>query len=90
MVQCVYTFSGALAPTEFWHVQNSPYVQVLRLLLAALLHGTPAAGVSQTSQRGSRNEITELSQTAQPIFGGAAITFGIGPHASCFYFGSVR
>jgi len=44
----VYTFPGALATlTEFCPVQNSLYVQVLRsLILQALLHGTPAAGVS--------------------------------------------
>jgi len=42
-------------------VQNSLYVQVLRsLILPALLHGTPAAGVSQTLRRGTRNGITEL------------------------------
>ena len=41
-----------------------------------------AAGVSQTLRRGTRNGITELSQRAPPIFGWAAITFGIGPHFS--------
>ena len=63
-------FLGALAPmTEFCQVQNSLYVQVLRSpILAALLHGTPAAGVSQTLRRGTRNGITELSQIAPPIF----------------------
>jgi len=51
-------------------------VQVLRsLILAALLHGTPAAGVGQTLRRGTRNGITELSQWAQPIFGRAAINW---------------
>jgi len=41
--------------------QNSLYVQVLRsLILAVLLHGTPAAGVSQTLRRGTTNGITEL------------------------------
>jgi len=45
-----------------------------------ILHGTPAADVSQTLQRGTRNGITELSQTAPPVFVWAAITFGIGPH----------
>jgi len=41
-------FRGLLPVTEFCPVQSSLYVQVLRsLLLAALLHGTPAAGVSQ-------------------------------------------
>jgi len=41
-------FRGLLHLTEFCPVQSSLYVQVLRsLLLAALLHSTPAAGVSQ-------------------------------------------
>jgi len=36
-------------------VQNSLCVQVLRSrILAALLHGTPAAGLSQTLQRGAK------------------------------------
>ena len=52
-------------------------------ILAALLHGTPAAGVSQTLRRGTRNGITELSQRVPPIFGRAVITLGIGPHSSC-------
>ena len=39
-------------------------------------------GVSQSLRRGTRNGITELSQTTPPIFGGAAITLGIGPHSS--------
>jgi len=58
----IYTFPGALAPlTEFCPVQNSLYVQVVRsLILPALLHGTPAAGVSQILRRGTRNGITEL------------------------------
>jgi len=68
---------------EFRHVQNALCVQVLRsLILAALLHLTPAAGVSQTLRRGTRNGITELSQWAPPIFRWAAITLGIGPHSS--------
>jgi len=49
-------------------VQNSLCVQVLRSpMLAALLHGTPAAGVSQTVRHGTRNGITELSKTA-PLY----------------------
>jgi len=32
------------------------------------------------------NEITELLQRAPPIFGGAAITLGIGPHSSLLVF----
>jgi len=43
-------------------VQNSLCVQVLRSpILAALLRGTRAVGVSQTVRRGTRNGITELS-----------------------------
>ena len=83
----IYTFSGALAPlTEFCLVHYSLSVQVLRSpILAALLHGTLAAGVSQTLRRGTRNGITELSQRAPPTFGRAAITLGIGPHSSFSY-----
>jgi len=83
LVHYIYIFQGSCPPTEFCQVQNSLYVQVLRSpILAALLHGTPAAGISQTLRRGTRNRITELSQRAPPIFGWATITLGIGPHSS--------
>jgi len=73
--------------TEFCQVQNSRYVQVWHShILAALLHGTPVAGVCQTLQRGTRNGITELSQMVPPIFSWAAITLGIGPHSSSIYY----
>jgi len=49
-------------------------------ILAALLHGTPAAGVSQTATW------YKESQRVPPIFGWAAITLGIGPHSSFFFF----
>jgi len=58
-------------------------------ILAALLHSTPAAGISQTLWHGTRNGITELSQRAPPIFGWVAITLGIGPHSSYVYFAAV-
>jgi len=46
---------------EFCHVQNSLCVQVLRSpILAALLHGTRAVGVSQTLKRSTRSGIKEL------------------------------
>jgi len=46
----VYIFESSYAVTEFYEVQNARYVQVLRsAILAALLHGTSAAGVSQTA-----------------------------------------
>ena len=77
----IYTFLGALAPNVI--LPDAKFT--LRPSLAfscigsiRLLHDTPAAGVSQTA----RNGITELSQTAPPIFGWAAITLGIGQHSS--------
>jgi len=76
-------FGGCCPLMEFYPVQNSLCMQVLRTrILAALLHGTLAAGISQTLRRGTRNGIMELSQRAPPIFGWAAITLGIGPHSS--------
>jgi len=69
---------GLLPHDGICPVQNSLYVQALRSpILAALLHGTPAADVSQTLRRGTWNGITKLSQRAPPIFGWAAITLGI-------------
>jgi len=58
-------------------VQNSLCIQVLRSVLAALLHGTPAAGLSQTLWCGTRNGITELLQRVPPMFGWAAITWAL-------------
>jgi len=78
----IYTFSGAVALTEFCPVQKSLYVQVLRSpILAALLHGTPAAGVSQTLQCGTRNGITNFYR-GRHLHSAGAITLGIGPHFS--------
>jgi len=82
LLHYIYIFGGS-CPTEFCLMQNSLNVQVLRFpILAALLHGIPAAGVSQTLQRGTRNGITELLQRTPSLFGRAAITLGIGPHSS--------
>ena len=80
----IFLFFGGFCPlVKFFQVQSSLCIQVLRSpVLAALLHGTRPAGISQTLRRGTRNEITELSQMAPHIFGWAAITLGIGPHSS--------
>jgi len=79
----IYTFFWGSCPlTEFYQVQNSLCVLRRSPILAALLHGTPAAGVSQTLRRGTRNRNTELSQRAPPIFGWVVITLDIGPHSS--------
>ena len=49
LLHYIYIFGSSCPLTEFRHMQNSLYVQVLRSpILTALLHGTPAAGVSQT------------------------------------------
>jgi len=52
LVHYVYIFGGSCSVTEFCKVQNSLCLQVLRSpILAALLHGTPVVGVSQTLRR---------------------------------------
>ena len=81
-------FWGLLPLMEFCQVQNSLCIQVLHSpILAALLHGTQAVGVSQSLQRGTRNGIRELLQRVPPIFGRAAIALGISPHSSfCLLF----
>ena len=57
--------------------KNSLCVHVLRSpILAALLHGTPAAGSAKHCG---------IELRAQPLFAAkAAITLGIGPHFSSF------
>jgi len=58
----IYIFGGCCPLTEFCHEQNSLCIQVLRSpILAALLHGTLAVGISQTLRHGTSNGITELS-----------------------------
>jgi len=60
-------FGAPAHATEFCHVQNSFCVQVLRSpILAALLHGSRAVGVSQTLRRGTRKGITKLSLGGRP------------------------
>jgi len=74
----IYTFLGLLSHKGILQAAKSLCVRVLRSpILVALLHGTRAAAVSRTLWRGTRNWVTELSQTAPPIFGWAAITLGI-------------
>jgi len=53
LVHYRYIFGSSCPLTEFCSVQNSLYVQILSSpVLAALLRGMPAAGVSQTLRRG--------------------------------------
>ena len=53
------------------------------------MHGTPAAGDSQTLRRRTRNGITELWHMAPSIFGRAAITLGIDPHSSYYCYSGI-
>ena len=45
----LYIFGRSCSLTEFCHVHNSRCVQCYGIILAALLHGTRAVGVSQTA-----------------------------------------
>jgi len=87
LVRYIYICGGSYPLTEFCPVQNSLYVQVLRSILAALLHGIPApAAAAAKLRRGRTNEITELSQRAPSIFGRAtsAHISSVFLHSSCF------
>ena len=57
LLHYIYIFGGSCPLTEFCPVQNSLYVQVLPSILAALLHGTPAAVISQTLRRSAESAI---------------------------------
>jgi len=86
LVHYIYIL-GSFCPSplmEYCYVQYSICVQVLRYrILAALglLHGTPAAGLSQTAAWYKEWNYGTFAR-APPIFGWAAITLGIGPHSS--------
>jgi len=83
----IYTFFGGFCPDGILPGADLTLRQVLRFpILATLLHGPRAAGISQTLQHGTRNGIMELLQTAPPIFGWVAIMLGIGPHSSLYLY----
>jgi len=66
-----------LAAEICWRVWGTPAnFNGFRVLASALLHGTPAVGVSQSLR------LFGVEQTAPPTFGRAAITLDIGPHCS--------
>ena len=84
LVHYIYSCGGSCLLTEFCQLQNSLCVQVLRSPIGnTVLQQRPSAKPCWV--HGTRNGITELSQRAPPIFGWAAITFGIGPHSSFNY-----
>jgi len=68
---------GLLAAEISWRVWGTPANFNGFRVLATLLHGTLVVGVSQTCG---------VDQRASSIFGRAAITLGIGPHSSYFFF----
>jgi len=80
----IYTFWWLFPLTEFCHVQNIHFASKSRVLLHWQRHCTALQlrALAKLLRRGTRNGITELSQTAPPIFGWAAITLGIRPHSS--------
>ena len=84
-------FRDSCPLTEFCQLQNSLSVQVLHSpILAALLHGTWAVGVSQTLQRDTRIELqnfrsSSFSTEDATYIPRAAITLGIGTHCSCYW-----
>ena len=72
-------------------MQNSRYFQVLRSrILAALLHGTPARGVSQTLRRGTRNGLPNFRRGRHQYSAGRPSRWA-SAHilvccATCYYF----
>ena len=78
-------FENSWPLLEFCHVQNSLFVQVLRSpILAALMRGTPAAGVSQTLRHGTRNGTSQrrhLYSAGRPSRWASAQIFSI----FCFF-----
>ena len=83
-------FRGSCPLTEFCPLQNPLYVQVLRsFILAALLQGTTAAGVSQTLRRRYKEwNYGTFADGATSIFGSSAgrpSRWAIGPHCSCYF-----
>jgi len=79
----IYIFGGSCLLREFCQLQNSLCVQVLRsLILTALLQGTGTVACGKLCGVILGMELRNFRTWAQPIFGWAAITFGIGPHSS--------
>jgi len=67
----IYILVGCCPVMEFFQLQNSLCVQVLRsAILAALLYSNRAVGVSQSLQRGTRNGITNFAEGATYIWQG--------------------
>jgi len=70
---------GPLAAEICWRVWGTPANFNGLRVLAALLHGTLVVG-------GASATLCGVEQRAPPMLFRAAITLGIGPHSSLFYF----
>jgi len=57
LVHCMFNFGGSCPLKEFYQLQNSLCVEELCPILAALLHDTWAAAVSQTLRSGKGMEL---------------------------------
>jgi len=68
---------GLLTAEICWRVWGTPAHFNGFRVLAALLHGTPVLGVSQTLRRWMWRLPCRIWA---PVFGSAAVTLGIGPH----------
>ena len=86
LVHDVYIFAGSCPEGIFPGAKFTLRPSLAFSYVGSLLHGTPAVGISQTLQCGTRNAIMELSQRVPPILGWAAITLDIGPHSSFVLF----
>jgi len=90
LLHYIYNFGGScpdgISPRTKFTLRPS---LTFSYILAALMHGTPAAGVSQTLRRGTRNGIIELSQmSGRHLYSAgrpsrwASAHMGIGPHST--------
>jgi len=78
MVHCVYTFSAALAPWRNFTRCKIHFAYKFYVLLYWQRYCTAL-------QQRALAKLCGLEKRVPPIFGRAAITFGIGPHSSWFY-----
>jgi len=69
LVHHMYIFGGCFPLTEFCQVQNSLCIQILHSpILAVLLHGTRAVGVSQTLWRSAEGATYTVGHKKEPTY----------------------
>jgi len=84
----IYTFSGGLWPPGgiLPGANFTLYSSLAFSYIGSITTRHSTSGRQPTLRRGTMNEITELSQTAPPIFCWVAITLGVDPHSSSISF----